>query len=80
MAEGYIPYSKIKNYGEEDLELIGDELEFFVAVIRRVDADYISDSNKKPSQDASPKDVIETVSKLAPKPDGTHHKRKRKGG
>lgn len=82
MAEGYIPYSKIKNYGQDDLDLVGDSLEFFISVIRQIDADYISDSNKKPEQEKSTEKVIESVSKLAAKPDGTQHQktRKRKGG
>jgi hypothetical protein len=42
MAEGYIPQSKIKSYGADDLALKGDDLEFFISVIRRVDNGYLS--------------------------------------
>lgn len=49
MAEGYIPRSKIKEYGQDELELSGDHLDLFISVIRHVDGDYISDANTKKS-------------------------------
>jgi hypothetical protein len=45
MAEGCIPLSKIKNYGTEELALLGDDLEFFISVMRRVDSGYLSNEN-----------------------------------
>lgn len=42
MAEGYIPRSKIRAYGIEELALDGDDLEFFISVIRRLDSGYLS--------------------------------------
>jgi hypothetical protein len=49
MAEGYIPRSTIKEYGQNELELSGDELDMFISIIRQVDGDYISDANAKPT-------------------------------
>ncbi|MCK1670313.1 hypothetical protein [Bradyrhizobium sp. 150] len=37
VSEGVIPRSKIKSYAEDDLGLTGEEVEFFIAVIRQVD-------------------------------------------
>jgi hypothetical protein len=45
MAEGYIPLSKMKAYGVEDLGLSGDNLDFFISVMRRVDGGYLSNEN-----------------------------------
>jgi hypothetical protein len=44
MGEGYIPRSKIKQYGVEELGLDGDALEFFISVIRKTDDGYLSES------------------------------------
>jgi hypothetical protein len=46
MAEGPIPRSKIKDYGTDDLGLIGDELELFVSIMCRVDGGYLSNENE----------------------------------
>lgn len=37
-----IPRSKIKSYAEDDLGLVGEEVEFLIAVIRRVEARSVS--------------------------------------
>jgi hypothetical protein len=37
VSEGAIPRSKIKSYAEDDLGLVGEEVEFFIAVIRQID-------------------------------------------
>lgn len=34
---GTVPRSKIKSYAEDDLGLIGEEVEFFISVMRRVE-------------------------------------------
>jgi hypothetical protein len=61
MAEGPIPRSKIKDYGTDDLGLIGDELEFFVSVMRRVDGGYLSNENEVSKSDPNSK-IREEVS------------------
>lgn len=55
MAEGFIPHSKIKNYGEDDLGLVGDELSVFIAIIRRVDNSHMS---AKTTSDPELKDQV----------------------
>jgi hypothetical protein len=42
MTEGYIPRSKIKQYGIEDLGLLDDDLDFFITVIRQADGLYLT--------------------------------------
>jgi hypothetical protein len=37
VTDGVIPRSKIKAYAEDDLGLVGEEIEFFIEVIRRVE-------------------------------------------
>lgn len=37
VSYGTIPRSKIKAFAEDDLGLVGEEVEFFVSVIRRVE-------------------------------------------
>lgn len=37
VGEGAIPRSKIKSYAEDDLGLIGEEVDFFIDVMRRVE-------------------------------------------
>ncbi|WLA80280.1 hypothetical protein [Bradyrhizobium elkanii] len=49
MAEGYIPRSKVKQYGIDDLGLFGDQLDFFMRVIRRADDMYLSSKSAKSS-------------------------------
>lgn len=89
MAEGYIPRSKIKEYGRDELELSGDELDLFISVIRQVDGDYLSDANTK-KKDPALKDEVPggdaegvkaVVSKLAAdKAKPVHKKKPGRGG
>jgi hypothetical protein len=58
MAEGYIPRSKVKQYGIDDLGLSGDQLDFFIRVIRRADDLYLS---SKSSESSDPK-MLDEVS------------------
>lgn len=41
-AEGPIHRSQIKTYGQDEFGLSGDELEFFVTVLSKTDAGYLS--------------------------------------
>lgn len=38
VSYGVIPRSKIRSYAEDDLGLIGEEVDFFIAVMRRVES------------------------------------------
>lgn len=42
MVEGYIPRATIKEYGADEFGLSGDELEFFISVIRKLDISHLS--------------------------------------
>lgn len=42
MAVGSIPQSKIRAYGIDEIGLEGDDLDFFISIIRRVDNAYLS--------------------------------------
>jgi hypothetical protein len=44
VTEGVIPRSKIKSYAEDDLGLVGDEIEFFISVIRSIENKWSSRS------------------------------------
>lgn len=37
VTDGTIPRSKIKEYAESDLGLVGEEVDFFISVMRRVE-------------------------------------------
>lgn len=56
-SEGYIPRELIKRYGAEDLGLDGDDLEFFVQVIRRTDIGYLS-GDAPTSSDSKVREVV----------------------
>jgi hypothetical protein len=58
MAEGCIPVSKIKGYGVDDLGLDGDDLEFFISVIRRVDYGYLSNESGVTKSDPHVRDEV----------------------
>jgi len=65
MSLGPIPRSKVREYAREELDLHGDHRDRFVAIISRVDNDYLSMIRSRNTADdgppmrdmASPKDV-----------------------
>ncbi len=54
VTDGIIPRSKIKSYAEEDLGLIGDEVDLFISIMRRVE----QKSFEKPSDPEQVKGVV----------------------
>jgi hypothetical protein len=58
MAEGYIPRSKIKAYAIDELGLDGDDLEFFISIIRRVDNGYLSNENGFTKSDSNVREEV----------------------
>ncbi len=46
---GTIPRSKIKTYAEDDLGLIGEEVELFISIIRRVEAKSAAKTTSDPA-------------------------------
>lgn len=88
MVEGYLPRSKIKQYGIEDLGLEGDQLEFFISVISKTDTGYLTASSAIRS-DNKVRDVVSKndvsgikalLSRLAAPPGGGDRFTKRKPG
>lgn len=71
VMEGIIPRSKIKAYAEEDLGLVGEEVDLFISIMRRVEA---KSSEKK----ADPEAVKDVVTGLAASKDRPNpHKKPR---
>ena len=64
MAEGFIPRSKIRAYGIDELGLDGDDLEFFIGVMRRIDNGYLSNEAGVTQSDPNVRDEV-SVSNVA---------------
>lgn len=60
VSYGTIPRSKIKSYAEDDLGLIGEEVEIFVSIMRHVE---IKSSAK--NQETNPEEVKGVVQRVA---------------
>jgi hypothetical protein len=75
VSEGVIPRSKIKTYAQDDLGLVGEEVEFFIDVMRRVEAK----SKAPPAESKDPDPVKGIVKRLASQKDSKsfHHKKPR---
>lgn len=58
---GIIPRSQIKAYAEDDLGLIGEEVDLFISIMRRVE----TKSRIKVDPDANPDGVKKIVKKVA---------------
>jgi hypothetical protein len=58
MAEGYIPRSKIRSYGLDELGLDGDDLDFFISVMRRIDNGYLSNEAGVNQSDPNVRDEV----------------------
>jgi hypothetical protein len=58
MAEGYIPRSKIRSYGIDELGLDDDDLDFFISVMRRIDNGYLSNEAGVSSSDPNVFDEV----------------------
>jgi hypothetical protein len=77
---GVIPRSKIKAYAEDDLGLIGEEVDLFISVIRRVETKSRSKVVADPemTDQASDPDGVKKILGRNAKPDKSLHSKKPK--
>lgn len=82
VVDGTIPRSKIKEYAQDELGLVGDEVDFFISVMRRVERKQQTGTKPDPEQPDQPPAATQAVkgivNRLAPTDDKSFRTKKPK--